>query len=248
MQQLKLDLKYVKELHRPDFHGLVFEKVNLVGEILHVDGGRYEVYQECEIVDVPYGAGGLLRGERCRGNDFRGLLLQRIGNDPDVRMRHVRIDVFKILYPGLQIWLGGHHAAHLEPLQALKNRRHCAVRHLEGLDDPGCRSVWEEVIFHRVLHHHVILRDCTDDAVFPVGLIDELHGLLPSDGYRVNGPGEEDSVPQCQNRQGVRQRCRFHLSRHFPGCNRYDAHFRSCGCKNIAVEIFHHSLDYNEYI
>ena len=90
-------------------------------------------------------------------------------------MRHIRIHVLKILYPCLEIWLGGYNLSHLEPLEALEHCGDGSVRHLECLDNPDDSSVWEKVFTHRILHHNVILRDGTDEAVLAVGLIYESH-------------------------------------------------------------------------
>ena len=107
--------------------------------------------------------------------------------------------------PGGDVWLEAEHTVELQALEALEYGCDGAVGHLEGLEYLADGAELVEVLFLRLLHHYVNLRDRTDEEVLFLGILDKPDGLFSANCDREYGAREDCGVPKCQNRQDFRK-------------------------------------------
>ena len=158
LKELGLGLKGGEKFHRPDFHIVITEKIDFLGEILNLDSRGDEVDQELEVVYGLHGPDSLPGSERGRFDDGRGLLFQRLSDHPGVVVI-LRHDIFDIPHIGRNIWLVREDLPFTDPFDSMEDSGDGAIGHLQDFHNLGSDAELEQVLVPGIFDRDVILRD-----------------------------------------------------------------------------------------
>ena len=108
-------------------------------------------------------------------------------------------------------------------LAPLNDHRGSSIRHLDEFDHLRDRTHLYQVVYARILHIGVLLRQNTYQFIALVGFVDRLDRFIPAHRDRDHDTGKQYRIPQGQHRQVFRDLDLIHAVS-FPFVQRNDRH------------------------
>ncbi len=197
-------VKHGKKLHCPGKQVAVLQELNLIHEILHLNGSCDEVNEKIKAVDSLEGSRSLARNKRRRTYDCGSLLLKGLGYHAGLLVVF-RDNVLKVAHASEHIRLVIRNLLNLETAVSLKDGRNRAVRHFQCLDYFGDSAVAIQVVPTRVFNRKVVLGYCTYECIVLFRILYKADRLFPAYRYGIDSTGKQDGVSQREYGEGIRK-------------------------------------------